>query len=388
MSAYPLPVIPSSSATVSVSIIDSSARLRKVPINVFFEPDLPGFTTFDGVANVFLITHVHPNTHKTRRVLFDLGMRKDWTNLPPSIVERVKDWKCDIQITHNVSEILMSHGLEPSSIEAIIWSHAHFDHTGDPFTFPPNVDLIVGPGIKSAHMPGYPTDSKSPVLETAFSGRSVQELSFETGNLVIGSMKAIDFFGDGSFYLLDAPGHSIGHINALARTTVAGGTDAAKETPDKEDTFILMTGDAFHHPGGLRPNFHTPLPASFPQPSSTTNPITPASLLSLHPTFAANKPLFRPSRDDCVSNKATLSPEEADDTIAKIQAFDAKDNVFVIAAHDTSLQEIVGHFQDGVDANDWKEKGWKGQGRWAWVGDLAEAVREKGLESESGKEVA
>ena len=391
MSTYPLPIIPSSKATVSVSIIDSSARLKKIPINVFFEPELPGFTTFDGVANVFLITHTDPKTNRTRRVLFDLGMRKDWTKLPPSSVERIKTWECDIQIAYNVSEILTSYGLEPSNIEAIIWSHAHFDHTGDPSTFPPHVDLIVGPGIKSAHMPGYPSDPKSPVLETAFSGRTVHEVSFDTG-LSIGSMLAIDFFGDGSFYLLDAPGHAIGHVNALARTTV-GTSTTNTGTPKNEDTFILMTGDAFHHPGALRPNPHTPLPTSFPPSSSPSirNPLTPSTLLSLHPTFSPTTPLFRPSRDPldpCASHKSTLSPSLADDTIAKIQAFDALDNVFVVAAHDTSLQAIVGHWQDGVDANDWKVRGWKEQGKWAWAGDLEEAVRVRRLGEEGVKEVA
>jgi hypothetical protein len=37
-------------------------------------------------------------------------------------------------------------------------------------------------------------------------GRSVQEISFSTNDLVIVGMSSHDFFGDGSFYLLDAPG--------------------------------------------------------------------------------------------------------------------------------------------------------------------------------------
>lgn len=43
-----------------------------------------------------------------------------------------------------------------------------------------------------------------------------------------------DFFGDGSFYLLDAPGHLLGHMMGLARTA--------------QDEYIVMGGDACHDP--------------------------------------------------------------------------------------------------------------------------------------------
>lgn len=67
-------------------------------------------------------------------------------------------------------------------------------------------------------------------------GRFVRELTFEEGEdhpvLSIGDFKAIDFFGDGSFYLLDTPGHAVGHLCGLARTSTAG------ESKDGSNTFI------------------------------------------------------------------------------------------------------------------------------------------------------
>jgi hypothetical protein len=36
----------------------------------------------------------------------------------------------------------------------------------------------------------------------------VREISFDESDLEIGGFRALDYFGDGSFYLLDAPGVS------------------------------------------------------------------------------------------------------------------------------------------------------------------------------------
>jgi hypothetical protein len=74
-------------------------------------------------------------------------------------------------------------------------------------TFPSNVDLIVGPGIKEAYIPGWPK-REVPLQESDFAGRNVREMSFEESKLKIDEFRALDYFGDGSFYLLDAPGVS------------------------------------------------------------------------------------------------------------------------------------------------------------------------------------
>lgn len=47
-------------------------------------------------------------------------------------------------------------------------SHWHWDHIGDPSTFPPSTQLVVGPGFKEAFLPGYPAKNDSPVRETDF----------------------------------------------------------------------------------------------------------------------------------------------------------------------------------------------------------------------------
>jgi len=55
-------------------------------------------------------------------------------------------------------------------------------------------------------MPGWPVVPNAEFKESDISGREVVSLSTDSFNLTIGGFKAIDYFGDGSFYILDAPG--------------------------------------------------------------------------------------------------------------------------------------------------------------------------------------
>ncbi|KAL1904510.1 hypothetical protein Sste5344_009798 [Sporothrix stenoceras] len=76
------------------------------------------------------------------------------------------------------------------------------------------------------------------MLESDWKDRELLELSFDS-DLRVGQFKAIDYFNDGSLYLLDAPGHAIGHTCALARVT-----NGDSQT---QDTFVFMAGDTCHH---------------------------------------------------------------------------------------------------------------------------------------------
>lgn len=60
------------------------------------------------------------------------------------------------------------------------------------------------------------------MLETDFAGRKTREILFEDSNIEIGGFQAVDYFGDGSFYLLYAPGVSVPRVDwpSRSKTTI------------------------------------------------------------------------------------------------------------------------------------------------------------------------
>lgn len=167
--------------------------------------------------------------HRSQKVLFDLAFMKDmYTRMPPSLKAmlaggtHLADPVMKIEELRDVPDTLQAHGQDLVGINSIIWSHAHIDHVGDPSVFPCSTELVVGPGFKSAHMPGYPINPDATVLDSAFRGRCVNELRFDensSGVANIGGFRAVDFWGDGSFWILECPGHTGHHLGALCRTT-------------------------------------------------------------------------------------------------------------------------------------------------------------------------
>ena len=109
--------------------------------------------------------------------MFDLGCRKDWWNLAPTAKGAVKAGIPAMEIPKNVNEILRDGGVDDKEIDGIVWSHWHFDHTGDPSLFPESAELWVGPGFKEKFMPGFPESKDSPVLESDFKYASCTDLS-------------------------------------------------------------------------------------------------------------------------------------------------------------------------------------------------------------------
>ncbi|KAB2099457.1 hypothetical protein AG0111_0g12248 [Alternaria gaisen] len=251
--------IPESSNTVNVFIIDTGCKIGNIPAAIFTDPQIAGFENFEGISYVFVLTHTD-GAGKVRRVLFDLGARKDWENMAPHVVQATKAIEGAIlESIENVADLLGRGGIDRASIEALIWSHAHVDHVRDSSTFPSSAALIVGPGVKDEYFPGWPTKPDAPVLVTDFANREVRQLNFSDTKLSIGGFPALDYFGDGSFYLLHAPGHALGHLCSLARTTT--------------NTFMLFTGDVYHHASQIRPSASVPLPEHVNVPNLIPNPL-------------------------------------------------------------------------------------------------------------------
>ncbi|KAI1294488.1 hypothetical protein F5Y03DRAFT_372655 [Xylaria venustula] len=356
--------VPESTATAKVTIIDNGARISG-PLSFFMEP-VPECISFEGFGAPAYVFFVE-NQRSGRRVVFDLGIRKDPENLAPFVLAYHKDFT--IQGGEDVSEFLQKRGVELDTVEAVIWSHHHLDHTGNPAGFPSTTNLVVGPTFKETMLPGYPADQKGQILETDYQGRHIRQLDFEieSQGLVIEGFRAIDYFGDGSFYLLEVPGHTSDHIVGLARTSVS---------PSR---FIIMGADTSHHASQLRPTEHLPLPEELtPSPLGLESKFNLRTNVCLGHIFTDHVHPEKSSTTPYTRIKAG-HPHDVDQArlaVENLKLFDADENVLVVLAHDYTLLPVMEFWPE--TANNWHEGNWKEKGRWLFL-DFFKQVLENAL---------
>ncbi|KAI0975574.1 beta-lactamase-like protein [Xylaria arbuscula] len=354
MSAVPSFDVPAG-ATAQVYVIDTAVRLKGLPVAALLTPGVDGFQTFPPLASWSFLCQ----SSKGEKVVFDLSLPPDTTRYPPAITGILNQASASVEGTNHVADILKQNSIDPAEIGSVVWSHYHFDHIGDITTFPKSTELVVGPGFKDAYLPAYPTQPDAWVEERHFEGRSLREVNFSdpVRSLTIGAFRAYNFFGDGSFYLLDAPGHTIGHLAGLARTT------------SNPDTFIFMGGDICHHAGEIRPSPRLPIPVNvqFPLPDRRI-PFCPGAehfhALNHKRGRRADEPFFDPV--------LAVDVPQAIQTIKDTQLVDAQSNVLFLFAHDMEINGIVGFFPQA--ANAWHEKGWKEKALWKFLADLTPAA--------------
>lgn len=234
-------------------------------------------------------------------------MRQD-ANVIPEVIRGLSHIT-EPHVPEDATDILSRGPVEPSDISAIIFSHVHFDHIGDCNKFP-DAQIIAGPGSREANGPGWPVNPKSPFASAPVQHAKYYELSFDKENLApLGPFqRAYDFFGDGSFWLIDTPGHMPGHLGGLALTG--------------PDEWVFMGGDCCHHRSLLVGS----------RPMSVT--VGPAGQKCFH-----------------------KDPEVAEETIRNIRKLEKMGKVFVALAHDSFLVGTMPEYPSSL--NGWPESGWK-----------------------------
>ena len=156
---------------------------------------------------------------------------------------------------------LAAGGLTPNDIDYVILSHVHWDHIGTPSDFQDlRTHFIVGPGsldllngTKNVSVGSHshfekdllplertielPDVDLEPVAQmekasttAASGGAGINIPPWQALGDVL--PHTIDLFGDGSLYIVHAPGHLPGHINVLARTG--------------QGKLVYLAGDACH----------------------------------------------------------------------------------------------------------------------------------------------
>ncbi|WVQ78311.1 hypothetical protein IAT38_000396 [Cryptococcus sp. DSM 104549] len=278
---------------------------------------------------VFTFLIEHPDG---RNVVFDLGLKADLTTYPP-VVQSALGRNPTVPPKKPLAEIVAD--LVPlDSIEAVVLSHTHWDHVGDISAFPTKTKLVIGSGVIKSRLPGYPSDPEANVNDADLpinSERVVHELGPDDPWNQIGAFTGIDYFGDGSFYILEAEGHMIGHIAALVRTTTSPAT------------FLILAGDAAHMRAQYsccKGHSHPPFQAGLYAAKDSFSPKVRAKggLLALH--------------DDL---------DIAYKTMSKMGRMEKEDGVMVFLAHDIEWEKVLDKDGDWEykDVTDWHAKGIK-----------------------------
>jgi glyoxylase-like metal-dependent hydrolase (beta-lactamase superfamily II) len=370
-------IIPPSLYTVTLSILNTTA-LTNLPTSQCMSPIYPGMKTYNAPSYSFLIEH-EPTGFK---MVFDLGVPKNWKTMMSAddVKELTETMGIGIHVDKDVAEVLQENHCELNSIKHIIYSHHHYDHVGDPSTFPTTTSIIVGPGFQKAYLPGYPTNPSSELLYDAEKnkGREIIELDFNPSTskykcLTIGGFQAIDFFQDGSLFLLATPGHTMSHISALARTT----STSEQEAGVPVSTFVLLGGDIAHHASVFRPSRYLPLPEIIsPSPLSEVGDADPGPSSCHREDFLKHHYRYHESGGKtlagCTPFGKVAGPDDdlplSQRSVEQLMLFDAMENVFVIFAHDESLADVVDYYPK--TANGWKSRGWKEKGLWRFLPQL------------------
>ena len=194
------------------------------------DPDPHKLSTVPSMA--FLIEHLNSATNKLERIVFDLGIKRDLTKYIPATAKHIAHRK-PVYCTPDVKSSLLTGRLDPErDIDYVFISHVHWDHLGIPGDYP-NSKFVVGSGtlyILENGAPFYPLDRMEkgalpphqtyelpPVPASERKHMAAKQITKHEWRSLSALPHVVDFFGDGSVYLVDAPGHIHGHINALLR---------------------------------------------------------------------------------------------------------------------------------------------------------------------------
>ncbi|KAJ7327575.1 beta-lactamase-like protein [Mycena albidolilacea] len=330
--------IPASNATVNVRVFNVANMTLLNETHAFSLPVLPGHESSTFPMYSFLVEH----KSSQKRLMFDLGVRKDPENTPPAFASAFSSGFAQLEPYKDITVLLQDGGINLTSIDAVIWSHAHFDHVGDMSTFPNSTKLMIGPDTNLTTFPESPTAT---LQASDFAGHDITRVNFSNAKLTFSGLKAVDYFGDGSFYLVDTLGHLPGHLTALVRVT--------------PKSFVVLGGDTFHHAGQARPR--PPVPEELPLPRAPLRRIQAAP----HREMPAYIGLPFQQRAEAFLSISNLTdsfyadPAKAIVSLDKVASFDADPDFFVITAHDVSLRSALPYFPaylNGWQASKLKEK--------------------------------
>lgn len=182
----------------------------------------PGVRTFPSGAFLY-------DGGEGRRVLFDTGYATGhwdtgWRGaayrrlLPPQVSEE-----------DDIAARLREDGVDPASVTHAVLSHLHPDHVGGARRFPDATFVLTAGHLRTLASPRLTAGVLPGLLPAWFPGaaRIIGDDDFEQVTHAGTVLRAVDLFDDGSYLVIDLPGHADGHIGALVEGQVLLAGDGA-----------------------------------------------------------------------------------------------------------------------------------------------------------------
>ncbi|WP_314424663.1 MBL fold metallo-hydrolase [uncultured Microbacterium sp.] len=165
-----------------------------------------------------------------RRVLFDTGYatapwHTGWRGrvyrrlLPPNVAA-----------VEDVAARLTADGVDPASVTHVVLSHLHPDHVGGVRRFPEATFVLSEGHERTLRAPRVRTGVLPGLLPEWFARAErvvLHDDAFQSTTVDGVELRAHDLLGDGSYLIVDLPGHADGHVGALVESRVLLAGDAA-----------------------------------------------------------------------------------------------------------------------------------------------------------------
>ncbi|PNP45737.1 hypothetical protein THARTR1_10895 [Trichoderma harzianum] len=191
----------------------------------------------DEVRRVPCMAWLIQNHNLKKKVLFDMGLRKDIENYTPAVFRRLQT-TVKAEISKDIFDSLAQMQIDPrSDVDFVIFSHLHYDHIGDPSRMGSQTSFVLGPGASDliTGPRSYPENPDSHYNSTMITNGRILNLPSADSSVWVAFgpfPKTYDYFHDGSLLIVLAPGHCPGHINALLRI--------------ESDRWVYLAGDTAH----------------------------------------------------------------------------------------------------------------------------------------------
>ncbi|KPM40122.1 hypothetical protein AK830_g6428 [Neonectria ditissima] len=135
--------------------------------------------------------------------------------------------------------------VQPEDIDVVLFSHAHWDHCRPVKKEFPNAKVFFGPGTTSHCSPGHIQDGQiMPMIQWDSRFFGDETAKTETYQELSGPWvqwgpfdKAMDYFGDGSLWIIQAPGHMAGNLAAVVRKSPGNHVILASDCCHSRDIF-------------------------------------------------------------------------------------------------------------------------------------------------------